>query len=64
MAGDHTGPERPSLLRRLIHPAIDDNPVPHELADDSDDLDWNVERDGRMAHYATDDEPATEAWGD
>jgi hypothetical protein len=36
---------------------------PHDqLADDADELDWDVERDGPMAAAATDDEPATEPW--
>jgi len=28
-------------------------------APDPDHLDWDVDRDGRMRDYATDDEPAT-----
>jgi len=38
-----------------------DNLLPKhdELADDQDTLDWNVERDGRMAEHASDDEPQT-----
>jgi len=27
-----------------------------------DELDWNIERDGRMRDYATQDEPATIPW--
>ncbi len=26
---------------------------------DPDNLDWSIDRDGRMAQYATDDEPQT-----
>lgn len=37
-------------------------PAPDQLADEHDDLDWSVERDGRMRDYATADEPATELW--
>lgn len=39
--------------------------IPHgELADDQDQLDWNIARDGRMRDHATspDDEPATEPY--
>jgi len=40
-------------------------PRPDELADDTDDLDWDVDRDGRMRDHATvseDAEPTTVPW--
>lgn len=40
-------------------------PAPEHLADERDDLDWSVERDGRMRDHATvtdDAEPATIPW--
>ena len=37
-------------------------PDPHVLADDCDDLDWNIERDGRMRDHANDPEPQTICW--
>jgi hypothetical protein len=46
------------------YPDADANPAPDQLADDTDDLDWDVDRDGRMREYATDDEPTTFAWED
>lgn len=36
-----------------------ENPDPETLADDADALDWDVDRDGRMADHATDDGPET-----
>lgn len=48
---------------------IDEGPWPPEqlpahdrLADEQDALDWNVDRDGRMRDYATDEEPPTLPW--
>jgi hypothetical protein len=38
------------------------NPDPETPADDTDALDWDPERDGRMADHADDDEPTTEPW--
>ena len=39
-----------------------EDPDPTRLADDSDDLDWSIERDGRMRDHATDNAPVTEPW--
>lgn len=45
------------------NPPLDQqNPDPKRLADDSDALDWNVDRDGRMADHASDPEPMTVPW--
>lgn len=43
-------------------PAPEPDPDPHELADDTDDLDWDVNRDGRMREYAAEPEPTTIPW--
>lgn len=40
-------------------------PAHDQLADDQDELDWDVKRDGRMADHATtseDAEPITVPW--
>jgi hypothetical protein len=51
----------------MTHP--DEGPWPAEqlpahdrLADDRDELGWNVDVHGRMREFATDDEPATVPW--
>jgi len=38
---------------------LDDDPDPGALADDADELDWDVDRDGRMREFASDDTPQT-----
>lgn len=43
---------------------VQEDPEPGELADSYDERDWDVERDGRMAEHATDDEPTTVPWED
>jgi hypothetical protein len=48
---------------------LDEDGNLHSMADrhdgdDTDDLDWDVDRDGRMREYATDDEPTTIPWED
>lgn len=40
------------------------DPAPDELADDRDELGWDVERHGRMREHATADEPTTIPWED
>lgn len=40
----------------------DEYPPQGELADPYDSRDWDRARDGRMADFATDDEPITEPW--
>jgi hypothetical protein len=37
-------------------------PAHDQLADDTDELDWDVDRDGPMSDAASDDEPPTEPW--
>jgi len=39
-----------------------DDPAPDQLADDHDQLDWNIERDGRMRDHADEPEPPTIPW--
>jgi len=58
----HDAPDEPGLVARLLHPQMVEDPPPDQLADSHDDLDWNVDRDGRMREHATEDEPATEIW--
>lgn len=41
-----------------------EDPPPGELADDQDEQDWDVARDGRMREHATSDEPTTIPWED
>lgn len=46
----------------MSDPVHEENPDPGTLADDQDELGWDVERHGRMRDHATDDEPATEPY--
>lgn len=43
----------------MSEPVETESPAPDELADENDELDWDVEVVGRMRDYATDDEPLT-----
>lgn len=45
-----------------LPPEVHEDPEPGELADDTDDLDWSIERDGRMRDHADAPVPATETW--
>lgn len=38
------------------------DPAPGELADPFDERDWDINRDGRMAHFADQLEPETIPW--
>jgi hypothetical protein len=39
-----------------------DLPLHDQLADEYDELDWDVEREGRMREFADDEQPVTEPW--
>jgi len=53
---------RRGLTRALEGPMPGDDPAPDQLADDHDQLDWNIERDGRMRDHADEPEPPTIPW--